>query len=108
MVCPLPCPGARCLACGSGAPSLHDIPAQRTLGTTVVVQITPLWSMAKMVDPVIEKLARALKVDIRDLFEVEHEETSPAALRKKVEALVRACDVRTLQQAVRLLCAILR
>jgi len=57
---------------------------------------------------VVEKLARALKVDIRDMFEVEHEETSPATLRKKADALLRGCDARTLQQAVRLLRAILR
>jgi len=49
------------------------------------------------------KVSEALGVELRDLFEFEHEETSKTELRKKMDRLLKAADVATLQQAVKLL-----
>jgi len=56
---------------------------------------------------VISKLASALGVELRELFEFEHEETSPAQLKKKLDRLLKSADVGTLQQAVKLMRALL-
>ena len=57
---------------------------------------------------VLASLAGALEVDLRDLFEFQHEETSPAGLRKQLNHLLRAADVASLQQAVKLMRALIR
>jgi len=57
---------------------------------------------------VICKLADALKVEPRDLFEFEHEETSATELKKQLNALLRGADVTTLQQGVKLLRALMQ
>jgi transcriptional regulator with XRE-family HTH domain len=62
-------------------------------------------------NPTIElvgKLATALNVQARDLFEFEHEKTTPAELRRSLNDLLKEADVAALQQAVKLLRAILR
>ena len=51
---------------------------------------------------VISKLSTALGVELRELFEFEHEETSAKALRKKLDRLLKDADVETLQQTVKL------
>jgi transcriptional regulator with XRE-family HTH domain len=51
-------------------------------------------------------IAAGLKVELRDLFELEHEEVSPAKLRKKLDGLLKDADVKMLQQAVKLLRAL--
>jgi transcriptional regulator with XRE-family HTH domain len=56
---------------------------------------------------VVAKLADALKVEPRDLFEYRHEATTPAQLRKELDHLTREADVATLRQAVKLLRALL-
>ena len=56
---------------------------------------------------VISKLATALGVELRDLFEFEHEDTSPAQLKKKLNGLLKDADQATLQQAVKLIRALL-
>jgi hypothetical protein len=56
---------------------------------------------------IMAKLAGALQVELRDLFELEHEETSPSQLRKKLNGLLKNADTPTLQQAVKLLKALL-
>ncbi len=57
---------------------------------------------------VISKLAAALEMELRDLFEFEHEETSPPALRKKLNGLLKDADQASLQQTVKLMRALLR
>jgi len=57
---------------------------------------------------VIGQLAKALEVDLRDLFEFQHEETSLAGLRKQLNLLLKEADVASLQQAVKLMRAVLR
>jgi len=52
---------------------------------------------------VIAKLGAALGVEIREMFEFEHEETNPEKLRKKLSQLLREADEKVLQQAVKLL-----
>lgn len=56
---------------------------------------------------VVAKLATALRLELGDLFEFEHEETEPAQLKRKLDRLLKEADVATLQQAVKLLRAIL-
>jgi len=56
---------------------------------------------------VVAKLAAALQMEMRDLFEFEHEETEPAQLKRKLDRLLKESDVATLQQAVKLLRALL-
>lgn len=56
---------------------------------------------------ILAKLATALGVELRDLFEFEHEDTSPAQLKKKLDRLLKAADTETLQQAVKLIRALL-
>ena len=55
---------------------------------------------------VVAKLAKALEVEMRDLFEFEHEETDPGKLRKKVSLLMKDADQETLQQFLKLLRAL--
>lgn len=57
---------------------------------------------------VIGKLAVALQVEPRDMLEVEHEETSPAALKKQLNRLLKGADATRLQQAVKLIHALIR
>ncbi len=57
---------------------------------------------------VLASLAGALGVELRDLFELQHEETTPAALKKQLNRLLKEADVATLQQTVKLLRALLR
>ena len=57
---------------------------------------------------VISRLAGALGVELRDLFEFEHEETSAATLRKKLNGLLKEAEVADLQQAVKLVRALVR
>ena len=57
---------------------------------------------------VITKLAAALGVEPYDLFVFDHEETSPTTLRKKLNGLLKEADVANLQQAVKLLRALIR
>ena len=57
---------------------------------------------------VIDKLARALEVEPRDMFDVEHEETSTTALKKQLNRLLKEADQPRLKQAVKLLRALLR
>ena len=57
---------------------------------------------------VIGKLAMALAVEPRDMMIFEHEETAPAALKKQLNHLLKEADVASLQQAVKLLRAVLR
>jgi len=54
------------------------------------------------------KLADALEMEIRDVFELEHEQASPATLRKTATALLKEADEHTLRQAVKLLRALVR
>lgn len=54
------------------------------------------------------KLAKALGVELRDLVEFEHEETSVTQLRKKLNGLLKDAEVADLQQAVKLMRALLR
>lgn len=56
---------------------------------------------------VIAKLAKALKVDMTDLFELEHEVTSKAALRQKLVAMLKQAELDDLQQALKMLKALL-
>jgi transcriptional regulator with XRE-family HTH domain len=56
---------------------------------------------------IISSIAAGLGVEVRDLFELEHEETSPAKLRKKLDSLLKDADQATLQQAVKLIRALL-
>ena len=56
---------------------------------------------------VTSKLSTALGVELRDLFEFEHEETSVKALRKKLNRLLKDADAETLQQTVKLARALL-
>lgn len=56
---------------------------------------------------VISKLAKALGIELRDLFEFEHEETDPGKLRKKMNRLLRDADDEVLQQALKLLRALI-
>ena len=55
----------------------------------------------------ISAIAHGLGVELRDLFEFEHEETSVPRLKKKLDSLLKEADVATLQQAVKLLRALL-
>ena len=57
---------------------------------------------------VIGQLATALDLELRDLFEFQHEETRPAMLRKQLNRLLKEADVTRLQQAVKLMRALLR
>ena len=57
---------------------------------------------------VLVALAAALGIEIRDLFEFEHEETTSAALKKQLNHLLKEADVASLQQAVKLLRALIR
>ncbi len=57
---------------------------------------------------VLAGLAVALGVELRDLFEFNHEETAPAVLKKQLDHLLKEADVASLQQAVKLLRALLR
>ena len=57
---------------------------------------------------VIDKLARALAVEPRDMLDVEHEETAPTKLKKQLNRLLKEADQTRLQQAVKLLRALLR
>ena len=57
---------------------------------------------------VLVSLACALDVELRDLFEFEHEERSPTALKKQLNHLLKEADVANLQQAVKLLRALVR
>ena len=57
---------------------------------------------------VVGQLARALEVEPRDLFEFEHEETRPAALKRQLNRLLKEADASKLQQAVKLMRALLR
>ena len=57
---------------------------------------------------VIGKLAEALEVDPRDMLVLEHEETTPAALKKQLNRLLKEADVASLQQAVKLMRALNR
>jgi transcriptional regulator with XRE-family HTH domain len=56
---------------------------------------------------IVSSIASGLGVALRDLFEFEHEETSPAKLRKKLDGLLKDADITTLQQAVKLIRAML-
>jgi transcriptional regulator with XRE-family HTH domain len=56
---------------------------------------------------IISAISQGLKVELRDLFEVEHEETSPVKLRKKLDGLLKDAGITTLQQAIKLLRALL-
>ena len=56
---------------------------------------------------VIVRLAGALKIEPRDLFEFRHEARTPAQLRKELDHLTKGADVATLRQAVKLLRALL-
>jgi transcriptional regulator with XRE-family HTH domain len=55
---------------------------------------------------IIQKIANGLGVEMRDMFEFEHEELSQAKLRKKIERLLKNADQDALQQAVKLLRAL--
>jgi transcriptional regulator with XRE-family HTH domain len=55
---------------------------------------------------VILKLAEALEVEPRHLFEFHHEATSPTVLRKELNRLLRDADQEKLQQAVKLMRAL--
>ena len=57
---------------------------------------------------VLVSLASALDVELRDLFEFKHEETRPATLKKQLNRLLKEADVASLQQAVKLLRALIR
>ena len=57
---------------------------------------------------VIGKLAEALEVEPREMLVLEHEETTPAALKKQLNHLLKEADVARLQQAVKLMRALLR
>lgn len=57
---------------------------------------------------VIGRLADALEVAPRDMLVFEHEETAPAALKKQLNRLLREADASSLQQAVKLLRALVR
>ena len=57
---------------------------------------------------VIGKLADALDVEPQDMLVLEHEETRPAALKKQLNRLLKEADVASLQQAVKLLRALIR
>jgi len=57
---------------------------------------------------VICRLAEALGVEPRDMLIFEQEETAPAALKKQLNHLLKGADVAHLQQAVKLLRALLR
>jgi len=56
---------------------------------------------------IISGIATGLGVEVRDLFEFQHEEPSPAKLRKKLDSLLKDADQATLQQAVKLVRALL-
>ena len=57
---------------------------------------------------VIGKLAEALEVEPRDMLIFQHEETRPATLKKQLNRLLKEADVASLQQAVKLLRALIR
>jgi len=57
---------------------------------------------------VIGKLAAALEVAPQDLLVFDHEERSAAELKKRLNHLLKEADVANLQQAVKLLGALLR
>jgi len=57
---------------------------------------------------VIGKLATALEVAPHDLLIFDHEELTPAELKKRLNHLLKEADVANLQQAVKLLGALLR
>ena len=57
---------------------------------------------------VIGKLAEALEIKPQDMMIFEHEETRPAALKKQLNRLLKEADVASLQQAVKLLRALIR
>lgn len=57
---------------------------------------------------VIGQLSVALGVEPRDMLVFEHEETTSAALKKQLNHLLKEADVARLQQAVKLLRALIR
>lgn len=56
---------------------------------------------------VISKLAVALEVELDQLFAIRHESTSSPQLKKELNSLLKEADTATLQQAVKLLRALL-
>jgi len=57
---------------------------------------------------VLERIATALAVELLDLFQFAHEETSRKALRKSLNELVAGADAPQLQLACKLLKSLLR
>lgn len=51
---------------------------------------------------VLAAIANGLGIELRDLFELEHEEVSGPKLRKKLDQLLKDANTATLQQAVKL------
>ena len=56
---------------------------------------------------VLEKIARVLRVDLRDLFAFEHLEPDSKTLKRRIIQLIEGKDQEKLQKAVKLLSALL-
>lgn len=55
----------------------------------------------------VAKLAKALGIEMNDMFEFEHEEMSQAKLRKQLDTILKKADADTLRKAVKLLRALI-
>ena len=54
------------------------------------------------------RLSQSLKSDIREMFDIEYENQSPQALRKKLQAVVAEIKDQDLSRAIRLLGILVR
>lgn len=57
---------------------------------------------------VLEKIAKVLRVDLRDLFAFEHLEPDSKTLKRRINQLIEGEDQEKLQRALKLLSALLK